>query len=210
MPARWRFRHEGLARRRRPHRERGPAGRAPERHGGARAGAGRRRHRRGATRLRPAATAPAATTTASRAAASRGRELDVARPDHNARRAEDVIRKVRAGLMPPAGARRPDAAALAGVQHRARHAARRGGGVASHLQGAGTASPEPARVPQRRPRSARGRRRRRRRCCRPTRAPARSTTWPTRSPSTRRSCRPTSAPPTRWRARRSAIRRRRR
>ncbi|MGE0816325.1 MAG: DUF1592 domain-containing protein [Vicinamibacterales bacterium] len=40
-------------------------------------------------------------------------ELDVARPDLNAKRAEDVIRKVRAGLMPPAGARRPDAAALA-------------------------------------------------------------------------------------------------
>ena len=40
-------------------------------------------------------------------------ELDVARPDHNAKRAEDVIRKVRAGLMPPAGAKRPDPAALA-------------------------------------------------------------------------------------------------
>ena len=39
-------------------------------------------------------------------------ELDVARPDQNATRAEDVIRKVRAGLMPPAGARRPDAALL--------------------------------------------------------------------------------------------------
>lgn len=39
-------------------------------------------------------------------------ELDVARPDLNAKRAEDVIRKVRAGLMPPAGARRPEAAAL--------------------------------------------------------------------------------------------------
>jgi len=39
-------------------------------------------------------------------------ELDVARPDHNPKRTEDVIRKVRAGLMPPAGARRPDAAVL--------------------------------------------------------------------------------------------------
>jgi mono/diheme cytochrome c family protein len=39
-------------------------------------------------------------------------ELDVARPGHNAARAEDVIRKVRAGLMPPAGARRPEAALL--------------------------------------------------------------------------------------------------
>ena len=39
-------------------------------------------------------------------------ELDPARPDQNAQRAEDVIRKVRAGLMPPAGARRPDTAAL--------------------------------------------------------------------------------------------------
>ncbi len=41
-------------------------------------------------------------------------ELDVARPDLNAKRAEDVIRKVRAGLMPPAGARRPDADVLKG------------------------------------------------------------------------------------------------
>ena len=39
-------------------------------------------------------------------------ELDVARPDQNAKRTEDVIRKVRAGLMPPAGARRPDTSAL--------------------------------------------------------------------------------------------------
>ena len=39
-------------------------------------------------------------------------ELDVARPDQNATRAEEVIRKVRAGLMPPTGARRPDAALL--------------------------------------------------------------------------------------------------
>ncbi len=39
-------------------------------------------------------------------------ELDVARPDQNARRTEDVIRKVRAGLMPPAGAKRPEAALL--------------------------------------------------------------------------------------------------
>ncbi len=39
-------------------------------------------------------------------------ELDPSRPHLNAKRAEDVIRKVRAGLMPPAGARRPEAAAL--------------------------------------------------------------------------------------------------
>ena len=40
-------------------------------------------------------------------------ELDVARPVENAKRAEDVIRKVRAGLMPPAGARRPEPGLLA-------------------------------------------------------------------------------------------------
>ena len=39
-------------------------------------------------------------------------ELDVARPDQNAKRTEEVIRKVRAGLMPPPGARRPDSALL--------------------------------------------------------------------------------------------------
>ena len=39
-------------------------------------------------------------------------ELDVRRPDQSAERAEKVIRKVRSGMMPPAGARRPDAATL--------------------------------------------------------------------------------------------------
>ena len=87
-------------------------------------------------------------------------ELDVARPDQNATRAEAVIRKVRAGLMPPAGARRPDAGAARGVQRGTGHASRRDGGVASVLQGARAASPQPARVPQRRPRRARRRRRR--------------------------------------------------
>jgi hypothetical protein len=35
-------------------------------------------------------------------------ELDVARPEQNAELTEKVIRKVRSGMMPPAGARRPD------------------------------------------------------------------------------------------------------
>src|SRR6516164_5259984 len=35
-------------------------------------------------------------------------ELDVAHPEHNAELTEKVIRKVRSGMMPPAGARRPD------------------------------------------------------------------------------------------------------
>ncbi len=38
--------------------------------------------------------------------------LDVAHPDQNAEQAERVIRKLRSGMMPPAGARRPDAASL--------------------------------------------------------------------------------------------------
>ena len=88
-------------------------------------------------------------------------ELDLARPDHNAKRAEDVIRKVRAGLMPPAGARRPDAAALKEFSTRARHAARRDGRARIPTYKApGTASPESPRIPQRGARSARHRRRR--------------------------------------------------
>ena len=39
-------------------------------------------------------------------------EVDLRRPEQNAERAEKVIRKVRSGMMPPAGARRPDAATL--------------------------------------------------------------------------------------------------
>ena len=39
-------------------------------------------------------------------------EIDLAHPDRNAERAEKVIRKMRSGLMPPAGARRPDAATV--------------------------------------------------------------------------------------------------
>src|SRR5262249_18561666 len=38
--------------------------------------------------------------------------FDVAKADKNAEVAEKMIRKLRAGMMPPPGARRPDAAAL--------------------------------------------------------------------------------------------------
>jgi hypothetical protein len=41
--------------------------------------------------------------------------FDPARPEHSADAAEKVIRKVRAGMMPPPGAKRPDAAALNGL-----------------------------------------------------------------------------------------------
>jgi hypothetical protein len=41
-------------------------------------------------------------------------EFDMVHPEQNAERAEKIIRKLRAGMMPPAGARRPDAAALNG------------------------------------------------------------------------------------------------
>jgi len=39
-------------------------------------------------------------------------EIDLARPDQSAERAEKIIRKVRSGMMPPAGSRRPDAPTL--------------------------------------------------------------------------------------------------
>lgn len=38
--------------------------------------------------------------------------IDLAHPELNARQAEEVVRKLRAGLMPPAGARRPDDATM--------------------------------------------------------------------------------------------------
>jgi hypothetical protein len=49
-------------------------------------------------------------------------EVDLAHPEKNAPQMERVIRKLRAGMMPPAGAKRPDAAALqalaAGIETR--------------------------------------------------------------------------------------------
>ena len=39
-------------------------------------------------------------------------EVDLAQPERDAARIEKVIRKVRAGMMPPAGSPRPDAPAL--------------------------------------------------------------------------------------------------
>src|SRR5690349_11880070 len=39
-------------------------------------------------------------------------EVDLEHPEKDAERAEKIIRKVRAGMMPPAGVKRPDAAAL--------------------------------------------------------------------------------------------------
>jgi cytochrome c551/c552 len=39
-------------------------------------------------------------------------EIDLAHPERSPRQSEEVVRKLRAGLMPPAGARRPDDAAL--------------------------------------------------------------------------------------------------
>jgi cytochrome c551/c552 len=39
-------------------------------------------------------------------------EIDLVHPDLSAKRSEEVIRKIRAGLMPPPGARRPEPAAL--------------------------------------------------------------------------------------------------
>src|SRR5688500_1946596 len=54
-------------------------------------------------------------------------ELDLARPDKNPEQAERVIRKIRSGMMPPAGARRPEAAKLkafaAGLEMRVDQAA---------------------------------------------------------------------------------------
>src|ERR1700733_13504660 len=38
--------------------------------------------------------------------------VDLAHPDRNAEHVEAAIRKVRAGVMPPSGLRRPDAAAI--------------------------------------------------------------------------------------------------
>src|SRR6185436_5468083 len=38
--------------------------------------------------------------------------IDLAHPEQNAEQVEKVVRKVRSGMMPPAGAKRPDLAAM--------------------------------------------------------------------------------------------------
>lgn len=43
-------------------------------------------------------------------------EVDLAHPERNPKRSEAVIRKLRAGLMPPAGSRRPDDTAMRGFR----------------------------------------------------------------------------------------------
>ena len=49
-------------------------------------------------------------------------DFDVARATEHPDTAEKIIRKLRAGMMPPAGARRPDEADAAGSASRARNA----------------------------------------------------------------------------------------
>jgi cytochrome c551/c552 len=44
-------------------------------------------------------------------------KVDLAHPDQNAEQAEKVVRKLRAGMMPPAGMPRPDAATLTAFRH---------------------------------------------------------------------------------------------
>ena len=133
-------------------------------------------------------------------------DLDVARVAAHADVWERVVRKMRAGMMPPAGARRPDKATYDGVhclageragsRRRAVHAAAR------------AAPPEPHRIRQRHPRPARPRDRSRRSTCRPTIRRTASTTSPARSAFPRRWSRPTSRRRGRSAAWRSASRRR--
>ena len=91
---------------------------------------------------------------------------------------EKVVRKLRAGAMPPAGVRRPDAASYDGLAASLEAALDRAAGAHPN-PGRRAASAEPRRVRQRHPRSAGARRRRRRRCCRPTIRATASTTSPT-------------------------------
>ena len=72
---------------------------------------------------------------------------------------EAVVRKLRLGVMPPQGARRPDPRrARRAWPRRSKRDARRRGRRTSRSRPAGAASPEPRRVRQRRPRSAGSRR----------------------------------------------------
>ncbi len=122
---------------------------------------------------------------------------------------EKVIRKMRAGAMPPAGMPRPDAAHARGAASpisRRRSTAPRWHGP--NPGPASAAPPEPRGVRQRHPRPAGARGRRRRRCCRRTIRPTASTTSPTCSACRRRcssaTCRRRRrSARSRWAARRS-------
>ena len=93
---------------------------------------------------------------------------------------EKVLRKLRAGQMPPVGRPRPEPAAAARVHERARDRARARRRRRAESRTADGAPPEPDRIRQQHPRPAGARHRRPQRCCRPT-TPTRtaSTTTPT-------------------------------
>ena len=123
-------------------------------------------HRRFTGRIRKprwcGSTAQGVTANAARPAASRSPpSTPPPRPQH-ARVAEKMIRKLRAGMMPPPGARRPDEPTLIALADVARDADRQGG--AGHTQSGLAAVPaaQSRRVRARGEGSARARRRRQR------------------------------------------------
>ena len=113
-------------------------------------------------RISPSSTASAATARRARPAACRSSPSIPTHADQNAEVAEKIIRKLRLGMMPPPGVRRPDAAVLLAVRHVARERSRRGGGAASQSGTPAVPAAEPRRVRARGPRPARSRRRRQR------------------------------------------------
>ena len=81
---------------------------------------------------------------------------------------EKMIRKLRAGMMPPPGAKRPEAAQIDAARRRARGAHGRVRGQQPQPGLAAVPAPDARRVPARGPGPARPRRRRHARTCRPT------------------------------------------
>ena len=107
------------------------------------------RSRRRSTPRSSSSTAPAATTIAARRAGCRSSTSTWRRPASHADVAEKMIRKLRAGMMPPAGARRPDEAALAALVTRSRNAHRRGAWKAISIPARGRSSDSTAPSTQR-------------------------------------------------------------
>ena len=121
---------------------------------------------------------------------------------------EKVVRKLRAGTMPPQGAPRPDDAAQTALRHLARDDASTAASAARPNPGRpASASAQPRRVPERHPRSARARRRCRVAAAAPTIRATASTTSRTCWASRRRCSSATWARPRRSARWRSAIRR---
>ena len=163
------------------------------------AAAGRPLRRRSRPRTPPPASSHSAESTAlvARYCASchsdRGKSgglslaaFDAAKAEETPDVAEKMIRKLRAGMMPPPGAKRPDAAALPGLASALEHQIDQAWAAQSQPGTASVSAAESRRISRARSTTCSASTSTSPRSCRPTRAATASTTSPTCRPRRRR------------------------